>query len=307
MNTKKLHGLVAAAHTPFKSDGALNLAVVEQQAAHLIKHKVATVFIGGSTGESHSLTLDERRQLAERWSAVTRGAPLGLVVHIGSNCLADARTLAAQAQQLGAQAIAMLSPSYFKPRDLTALIACCAEVAAAAPETPFYFYDIPSMTGTNFSMADFLAQAPEKIPTLAGLKYTNSNLMDYQLCLHAAGGRFDVPYGCDEWMMAAFALGAQGAVGSSYNFSAPVYQRLLAAFAAGDMATARAEQFRSVQIIRVLARLGYMGASKAVMTMLGVDVGPARLPNATPSAEQIKQLRADLEQLGFFDWIRPTA
>jgi len=304
MNPKKLLGLVAAAHTPFKADGALNLAIVEQQAAHLLKNKVATVFIGGSTGESHSLTLEERRQLAERWCAVTRGTPLAVVVHVGSNCLADARGLAAQAQQLGAQAIAMLSPSYFKPRDLTALIACCADVAAAAPATPFYFYDIPSLTGTNFSMPDFLAQAPARIPTLAGLKYTNSNLMDYQLCLRAADGRFDVPYGCDEWMMAACVLGAKGAVGSSYNFAAPVYQRLLAALAASDLATAQAEQFRSVQIIRLLANLGYMGASKAVMTMLGVDVGPARLPNTTPTAEQVKQLRSALEQLGFFDWVR---
>jgi N-acetylneuraminate lyase len=304
MNPKKLLGLVAAAHTPFQADGALHLAVVEQQAAHLLKQKVATVFIGGSTGECHSLTLDERRQLAERWCAVARGTALDVVIHIGSNCLADARGLAAQAQQLGAQAIAMLSPSYFKPRDLTALIACCADVAAAAPATPFYFYDIPSMTGTNFSMPDFLAQAPAHIPTLVGLKYTNSNLMDYQLCLHAGGGRFDVPYGCDEWMMAAFALGAKGAVGSSYNFAAPVYQRLLAALAAGDLATARAEQFRSVQLIRLLAGLGYMGASKAVMTMLGVDVGPARLPNTSPTAEQVRQLRSSLEQLGFFDWVR---
>jgi len=304
MNPKKLLGLVAAAHTPFKADGALNLAIVEQQAAHLLKNKVATVFIGGSTGESHSLTMEERRQLAERWCAVTRGTPLAVVIHIGSNCLADARGLAAQAQQLGAQAIAMLSPSYFKPRDLAALIACCADVAAAAPATPFYFYDIPSLTGTSFSMPDFLAQAPALIPTLAGLKYTNSNLMDYQLCLHAADGRFDIPYGCDEWMLAACVLGAKGAVGSSYNFAAPVYQRLLAALAAGDLATARAEQFRSVQIIRLLANLGYMGASKAVMTMLGVDVGPARLPNTTPTAEQVKQLRSTLEQLGFFDWVR---
>lgn len=304
MNPKKLLGLVAAAHTPFKADGTLNLAIVEQQAAHLLHHKLATVFIGGSTGESHSLTLEERRLLAERWSAVTHGTPLGVVIHIGSNCLADARTLAAQAEQLGAQAIAMLSPSYFKPRDLATLIACCADVAAAAPATPFYFYDIPSLTGTNFSMSDFLAQAPARIPTLVGLKYTNSNLMDYQLCLRAAGGRFDVPYGCDEWMMAACALGAQGAVGSSYNFAAPVYQRLLAALAAGDLAAAQAEQFRSVQLIRVLAGLGYMGASKAVMTMLGVDVGPTRLPNTTPTADQLKQLRSDLEQLGFFDWVR---
>ena len=116
----------------------------------------------------------------------------------------------------------------------------------------------------------------------------------------------DIPYGCDEWMMAACVLGAKGAVGSSYNFAAPIYQRLLAALAAGDLATAQAEQFRSVQIIRLLANLGYMGASKAVMTMLGVDVGPARLPNTTPTAEQVQQLRSALEQLGFFDWVRTT-
>ncbi len=301
--TIPLTGLVAAAHTPFKQDGALNLAIVEQQAAHLLKNKIPTVFIGGSTGESHSLALAERRQLAERWSAVTRGTKLGLVVHVGSNCLADARELAAQAEQFGAQAIAMLSPSYFKPRDLATLAACCAEVASAAPETPFYFYDIPSLTGTNFSMPDFLAQAADKLPTLAGLKYTNSNLMDYQLCLRAAGGRFDVPYGCDEWMLAAFALGAKGAVGSTYNFAAPIYQRLLAAFAAGDMEATRAEQFRSVQLIRLLAGYGYMGASKALMAMLGVELGPARLPNAPLTPEQVKKLRADLEQLGFFGWI----
>ena len=300
-----LTGLVAAAHTPFKSDGSLNLAIIEQQAAHLLKHKITAAFVAGSTGESHSLTLAERQQLAERWSAVTRGTKLGLVVHVGSNCLADARTLAAQAQQVGAQAIAMLSPSYFKPRDLTTLIACCAEVAAAAPETPFYFYDFPSLTSTNFSMPDFLAQAPTRIPTLTGIKYTNSNLMDYQLCLHAEGGRFDIAYGCDEWILAALALGAKGGVGSSYNFAAPVYQRLFTAFAAGDLAVAQTEQFRAVQLIRLLASFGFMGASKVVMTMLGVDVGPARLPNGTLTAEQIKKLRTELEQLAFFDWIRP--
>jgi N-acetylneuraminate lyase len=64
-------------------------------------------------------------------------------------------------------------------------------------------------------MPEFLAQARDRIPTLAGIKFTNSDLMAYQLCLHADGGRFDVPYGTDEWLLAALALGAQGAVGSS--------------------------------------------------------------------------------------------
>jgi N-acetylneuraminate lyase len=299
-----LAGLVAATHTPFHRDGVLNLAVVETQARHLLASRVATVFIGGSTGECHSLSLEERRDLAQRWAEVARGTALRLVVHVGSNCLADARALAAQAQQLGAVAISALAPSYFKPRSLEGLVACCADVAAAAPETPFYFYDIPALTGVHFPMADFLAEAQPHIPTLAGLKFTNPDLMAYQLCLRADGGKWDVPWGLDEALLGALAVGGRGAVGSTYNFAAPIYHRLLAAFERGDLPAAREEQFRSVRLVQLLARYGYMGAAKATLALLGVDVGPARLPHSNPSPEQITKLRQDLEALGFFDWIR---
>ncbi len=299
-----LHGFVAATHTPFAGDGSLNLAIVEQQATHLLKNGINFAFIGGSTGESHSLTLAERRALATRWFEVVRGSELKVVVHVGSNCLAEARALAAQAAPLGASAIAALAPGYFKPRNLDALIACCADIAAAAPATPFYFYDIPALTGVNFSMPDFLAQSPSRIPTLAGIKFTNSDLLSFQLCLRTDGGRFDIPYGRDEWILAALALGGKGAVGSTYNFAAPLYHRLLAAFGRGDLVAAQAEQFRSAQLVQLLASHGYLGAAKAVMKMLGVEVGPARLPNTNPTPEQVRKLRAELENLGFFDWIR---
>jgi N-acetylneuraminate lyase len=299
-----LHTLVPATHTPFHADGSLNLSAVEKQAAHLLKNNITTVFIGGSTGESSSLTLEERLQLATRWFEVIKGSSLKVVVHVGSNCLADSRTLAAQAQQLRAVAISALAPSYFKPKDVGTLIACAADIASAAPETPFYFYDIPVLTGVSLSMPDFLKQAPEKIPTLAGLKFTNPDLMAYQLCLHADGGSWDIPWGLDEIMLGALAMGAKGAVGSSFNFAAPVYQRLIKAFHAGDMKTAREEQFRSVRLIQLLASYGYMGAAKVTMKMLGVDVGPARLPNGSLTAEQTAALRGELEALGFFDWLK---
>jgi N-acetylneuraminate lyase len=299
-----LTGLVAATHTPFHADGGLNLAAVERQAELLLRHGVAAAFVGGSTGESQSLTVGERLALAQRWAEVARGTPLRVVVHVGSNCLADARTLAAQAQALGATAIAALAPSYFKPRTLEALAACCAEVASAAAGLPFYFYDIPALTGVALPMPEFLDLAAEAVPTLAGLKFTNPDLLAYQRCLRCRGGAFDVPWGTDEYLLAALALGAAGAVGSSYNFAAPLYQRLLAAFARGDLAAARAEQYRSVQLIHLLAGYGYLGAAKVVMGLLGVDVGPARLPNVSPTPEQAARLRADLESLGFFDWVR---
>ena len=159
MSHLPLTGLTAATHTPFHADGSLNLAVVEQQAEHLLANGVTTVFIGGSTGESHSLSLNERLALAQQWFEVARGSALRVVVHVGTNCLADAKVLASQAQQLRATAISALAPSYFKPRSVEQLVACAAEIAAAAPETPFYFYDILVLTGVSLSMPDFLEQA----------------------------------------------------------------------------------------------------------------------------------------------------
>jgi N-acetylneuraminate lyase len=305
MKFRPLTGLVAAAHTPFKPDGTLNLAVVEKQAAHFLQNKVPVAFIGGSTGESHSLSLDERRKLAARWMAVAKGTKLKVIVHVGSNCVADARTLAAHAQKLGAAAVSALAPCYFKPRHVDALLDTCAQIAGGAPGLPFYFYDIPVLTGVSLSMPDFLARGRAKMPNLAGIKWTNPDLYSYQLC-RALPGDFDLPWGNDEYLLAALALGARGAVGSTYCFAAPIYRRLWGAFAVGDLEKARAEQYRSCLLVKCLAGqpYGYMGAAKALMGLLGVPVGPARLPNLTPTSEQVKALRGELDALGFWDWIR---
>jgi N-acetylneuraminate lyase len=302
----RITGLVAATHTPFQADGSLHLTGVQRQAEHLLANGIQFAFIGGTTGECHSLTLDERRQLCVRWMQVTRGTALNVVVHVGGNCLADAKTLAAQAQELGAVAIAAMAPSYFKPRTQELLIACCAEIAAAAPELPFYYYDIPHMTGVALPMGEFLEQAKTRVATLAGLKFTNNDLMQLQCCLRAAAGRLDVLFGFDEMLLPALALGVSGAVGSTYNFAAPLYHRVMKGFAAGDFAAARAAQLCSVALIEIVNRYGFMGATKAMMNMIGVEVGPARLPNATLSAESAAALKADLERAGFFDWIRPV-
>jgi N-acetylneuraminate lyase len=95
-------------------------------------------------------------------------------------------------------------------------------------------------------------------------------------------------------------------VGSSYNFAAPIYLRLLAALQRGALEAAREEQYRSVQLIRLLASFGYMGAARMVMGWLGAPVGAPRLPNVRLTAEASVALRKGLEELGFFDWVRVT-
>lgn len=308
MKDFRIRGLCAATHTPFRADGALNLDAVETQAGFLAAGGISSVFIGGTTGESHSTTAAERMALAERWVRVTKssGLDLPVVVHVGSNCLDEAAALAAHASGLGVAAISMLSPSYFKPGSVDTLVACCAKVAAAAPRTPLYFYDIPVLTGVNFPAVEILEKAAARIPTFAGIKFTNPDFLQFQRCHRFAGGAYDIPYGNDEYFLGAYAMGARGAVGSTFNFAPGPYLRLMRAAAAGDLRAAADEQYRSVQIVSILAKRGYMGCAKALMTHLGVPVGPARLPSANPDAEAVERMLAELAEIGFFEWRNDT-
>lgn len=297
-----LHELVAAAHSPFHADGSLAPEVVPTQAAFLAANGIRTVFITGSTGESHSLTCAERLALYDAWAAAAPQHGLSVIGHVGSNCLEDTKTLARRAGQLGFTAISALAPSYFKPASLSALIDTCAAIAAAAPETPFYYYDIPVLTGVAFPMEKFLAEAPARIPTLAGIKFTNPDLVSYRRSLDVAGDRLDLPWGVDEMLLAALATGARGGVGSTYNWSPQLYLDLIAAHDRGDLAEARRLQSVSIAMIDAIAATGFLGTAKALMSRLGVPVGPARQPLGNPSPEQVDALAAKLAALGFDAW-----
>ncbi|HYG74011.1 MAG TPA: dihydrodipicolinate synthase family protein [Planctomycetota bacterium] len=297
----KLNGLVAAPFTPLQRDGSLNLGQIEQYSAMLVANGVSGAFICGTTGEGASLTTAERMQVAERWvSAAPR--ELKVIVHVGHASLADCRTLAQHAEKNRAHAVGCLAPYFFKPASIDDLVSFCAEVAAAAPAVPFYYYHMPSITGVSFSMADFLAAAENRIPTLAGIKFTYENLMDYERCVSFSGGRYDILFGRDEMLLAGLATGCRGAIGSSYNYAAPLYQRLMAAFSAGDLDAARREQGRANEMIAVMIRHGGLQAAKAIMGLIGLDCGPVRLPLRSLNAEQISALRADLEKCGFFEY-----
>lgn len=299
MNFQKLEGLIAATHSPFGSDGEVNLSVIEKQAQHLIQSGVKAAFICGSTGESHSLTLIERRRMAERWRDVVKGTNLKLIVHVGSNCLADAAELAEHANQIGAHAIAALSPSYFKPGSVETLVESMARIATRAPSTPFYFYDIPAMTNVHLSMVRFLELAPKSIPNLVGLKFTNTDMAALQHCLRYAQSAWDILWGVDEVLLAAWTLGVRGAVGSSYNFCAPMHLKAIAALEKSDWATAQKLQYQTVQWIEILARYGYMAAAKYCLECQGVPVGPARLPLGNLSQEAKTNLLRELQTAGF--------
>jgi N-acetylneuraminate lyase len=305
---RPLHEFVAATHSPFRADGTLALEVVPIQAAFLAANGVRTVFVSGTTGECHSMTCEERLALSEAWAAAAPAHGLDVIVHVGSHVIEDARRLARAAGALGLAGISTLAPSYFKPRTLGDLIDWCEAIAAEAPALPFYYYDIPSMTQVSFPIEQFLLAAPARIPTLAGVKVSNPDLVSYRRGLDAAAGRLDLPWGTDEALLAALATGARGGVGSTYNWAHPLYVGLREAFERGDLDEARRRQSISVAMVDALSESGFMGTAKALMVRLGVPVGPARPPHGNPPPAQVDAVVARLDALGFASWgSRPLA
>jgi N-acetylneuraminate lyase len=300
----KIQGLVAAPFTPFRSNGELQLDVVEGYANVLASNGVVGAFICGTTGEGLSLTTSERCQLAERW---VRVAPTGLrvIVHVGHTSLKDACQLAAHAQSIGASSIACMAPCFFKPAGVEGLVQWCQHVAQAAPGLDFYYYHIPSMTGVHDLVHDFLQQAGERIPNLVGVKFTFEDLNDFGKCLRFEGGHYDMLFGRDEMLLSALALGCRGAVGSTYNFAAPLYQELIRAYDAGETEHAAEMQQLAVQMIQTLihASIHPIATFKSLMNRHVFDCGPTRLPLVGPTPEQFEKLETQLDALGVLPWL----
>lgn len=292
----KTRGLIAAPFTPMNSNGQLELRSVKAYADWLHQEGVVGAFICGTTGEGPSLTVPERLQQAEAWVAE---APEGLrvIVHVGHNSLPESKRLAEHAAAIGAGAVACMPPYFFKPGSIDQVVAWCAEVASAAPGLPFYYYHIPSMSGVNMLIADFLKAASGRIPNLVGVKFTYEDIEDFRNCLHVEDGRFDMLFGRDEVLLTALEAGARGAVGSTYNFAAPIYLRMIAAFDQGDIQKARELQEQAVRLIDTCIKGPWnaLAAFKWLMGRVGVDCGPTRLPIPCLTTAEASQLEERLE------------
>jgi N-acetylneuraminate lyase len=130
--------LLAAPFTPMNFDGSLKLGAIEALAARLLGTGVKGAFVGGTAGESMSLTVPERIDLAARWKQVA-GNNFRLIIHIGHACLDDAKVLAQHARQIKADGFSAMSPFFFRPSSVSELVAYCAEIASAAPDLPFFY------------------------------------------------------------------------------------------------------------------------------------------------------------------------
>lgn len=302
-NFPRLKGMIAATFTPMKDNGDINYDEIQHYADYIATTAIEGVFVNGTTGEFSSLTVEERKLILARWVKAAAGR-FKVICHVGSNCQRDSIELAAHAAAEGAYGIGCIAPSFFKPATVADLVAFFAPIAAAAPQLPFYYYNMPSMTGVSLPVDKFLVEGRKAMPNLAGTKFTHNNLMEMGACIALEEGAYEVLHGYDEILISGIAMGAKAGVGSTYNYIPEVYDGIFKAMETNDVEKARELQLKSIKAVEVIIRYGGgVRGGKAIMDLLGIKCGQCRLPLSKVTEAEYAALKADLDALGFVNAI----
>ncbi len=298
MEIVKYEGLVAAPFTPMNSDFTVNYSLIPEYYDFLERNGVIGAFINGSTGEGPSLTQKEKHIQAAEWvRCMKAGGKVRIINLVGGTSYSECIENAIFSAEIGTSAIAVVAPYYYKPSDELHLAEFVARIGESVPEMPVYFYHIPSLTGVCISMSGFIRRISGMLPNFAGIKYTNEDFMDFMQCLDYDGGRYDLLWGRDENLLPALSTGCRGAVGSTYNYAAPLYLSLIDSFNKGDLLNARNLQMISVKMISLSGKYGGMGTGKAFMKYAGLDCGKSRSPVKNMSDDSYARFVEDVKAL----------
>lgn len=302
MKFEKIVGLIDAPFTPFDAEGNINLAPIPAYAQMLKKNGLKGAFVNGSSGEGYMLTTDERKAIAEAW---VKAAPedFKVIVHVGSCCARDAHELARHAAEIGAWGIGAMAPPFPKIGRVEELVKYIEEIASGAPELPFYFYHIPAFNGAYLPMLDLLKAVDGRVPNFAGIKYTYESIYEYNQCRLYADGKFDMLHGQDETILPALAMGgARGGIGGTTNYNGRELVAIIDAWNRGDIDAAREHQNFAQEVINVICRYrGNIVAGKRIMKLIGLDLGPNRIPFRNITDDEEAAMRRELEGIGFFE------
>ncbi|KXS12230.1 aldolase [Gonapodya prolifera JEL478] len=238
-DTPLFKGLYAATLTPFKPDGTLDVDGYLEYAKHLLSFKdsegnymLAGVYANGTTGESMSMSTEERKLATEAWMKAFKELEPDaakrpkVITHIGSDSLPDCQVLAAHAEQIGADGIAVMPPHFFRPTNEKPIVDFLSKIASHAPNTPFLYYEFPVITGVTVPAYRVIKLAVEKIPTFQGAKMTTQDVGD----IARSTLRFphlSILSGYEETFLAHLLASGTGSIGMCFSLTPAPFYRML--------------------------------------------------------------------------------
>ncbi len=299
MAASALEGIFPALHTAFDSADEIDWAAQRLYTRRLVAQGVTGFFSCGTSAEFPFLSLDERKKLTELAIEEAAGKA-SVLVHVGGPRTRDAIELARHAEKSGAAAVSSVPPYYYAYREDAVLEH--SRAIASSVGLPFLYYHIPERTG--FTIDERFLERLLSIPSLGGMKYSMSDPVLQERLQSVAGPSFKIFCGCDEALLPSLLMGAVGAIGSTYNFLAPLFLPLWRAFREGRLADANTLQHRANRIITQLAPFPGIASSKVVMRFLGVDLGEPRRPQSRLSESEKAALESALRASGLLEAAR---
>ncbi len=281
-------GVVTAMATPFDDDGALDLDGAVRLARWLVDHGNDGLVVAGTTGESPTLSDDEKRDL---WRAVAEAVTVPVIAGSGSSDTRHSVAMTRAAAEAGVAGILAVCPYYSRPSQ--AGIEAHLRAIAQATELPVLVYDIPVRTGRKVA-TDVLVRLHREVPNVVGVKDAASDPWASAQLL-AAAPDLELYSGEDRLTLPLLSIGACGTVGVATHWTGRLHQRLLEAFWKGDVAQARQVNARMVPSFAFESSDDAPNPlpTKAVLRHLGLPAGQCRLP-VGPAPEGLDQAAAAL-------------
>jgi 4-hydroxy-tetrahydrodipicolinate synthase len=282
--------ILTAICTPFKPDGSVDIPAFRRLAAHLVANGSDGIVVTGTTGESPTLSDDERFALYE--AAVDEvGDSATVVAGTGTYATDHSVHLTARAHELGVHAFLVVTPYYSKP-PVRGIVRHFEEIAAVT-DRPIVVYNIPGRVALNLE-TNAIAQLTE-IPTVRAVKQANPDLQQARAIV-ALG--LDLYAGDDDLVFPFLEVGGTGGVCVHTHVVGPQVKEMVRRYRDGDVEGARAldrELAPSIDLLRVVVN---PIAIKCALNLLGHEVGGHRLPLVEATDEEREAVRGCLERLG---------
>lgn len=287
---KKFKGIFPALVTPFDKEGEISPEAVEKLVENCLEKGVSGFYVGGSTGESYLLSVEERRRMLELVMKAV-GGRADVIANIGVFSTKQGIELAKHAESLGVSAVSSVPPFYF-PFSMEEYVRYYNDLADSV-DVPVIIYNIPAMSGITFRTEDIQRFfSNEKI---IGMKHTSYDLFQLERVLKKYPDK-SIFCGHDELFLSASVIGVQAGIGSSFNFMAEKFVKIRKLITENRWQEAAVIQGEANAVIEALAKVGVFKGVKAALKLQGIDCGECRRPFVPLEEGQVQYLKEVLEK-----------
>lgn len=287
-------GAGVALITPMHEDGSVNYDKLAEVIEYQIANHTDSIIICGTTGEAATLSTEEHIEVIKFCIEQVKHR-IPVIAGTGSNCTSSAIELSQEAQNVGADALLCVTPYYNKATQ-AGLVGHFKAVADSV-KIPIILYNVPSRTGCNIK-PETVAAICKEASNVVGIKEASGDLSQVAMLMSIMDGRLDLYSGNDDQIVPIMSLGGKGVISVLSNVAPRQAHEIAADYLAGDVKSACRKQLESIELIKALFCEVNPIPVKHAMNLMGMEVGPLRMPLSPMEPKNLETLKNAMKNYG---------